>query len=67
MDFKDVNSGCWQKLKELFMDFLCSCEFSANVKISDNELRHVLWMSYENLREPGRFKGILGTAARVAK
>ncbi|MBD5172400.1 MAG: hypothetical protein HDT02_04195, partial [Bacteroidales bacterium] len=65
--FKDVKSRWWQKLKGLFMDFLRSCGFSGNMKISDNELRYVLWMSYENLREPGRFKGILGTAARAAK
>ena len=65
--FKDVRSGWWRKLKGLFMDFLRSCGFSGNVRISDNELRYVLWMSYENLREPGRFKGILGEAARVAK
>ncbi|MDE6231404.1 MAG: hypothetical protein K2M37_07275 [Muribaculaceae bacterium] len=64
--FKNVMSRWWQKLKGLFMDFLRSCGFSGNMKISDNELRYVLWMSYENLREPGRFKGILGTAARTA-
>ena len=65
--FKNVKARWWQKLKGLFMDFLRSCGFSGNRKISDNELRYVLWMSYENLRQPGRFKGILGTAARVAK
>ena len=64
--FKDIKSGWWQKLKGLFMDFLRSCGFSGNVKISDNELRYVLWMSWENLREPGRFRGLLGEAARVA-
>lgn len=65
--FKDVKSGWWQKLKGLFMDFLRSCGFSGNVKISDNELRYVLWMSWQNLKNPGAYHTLLGEAERVAK
>lgn len=65
--FKDVKSGWWQKLKGLFMDFLRSCGFSGNVKISDNELRYVLWMSWQNLKNPGAYHTFLGEAERVAK
>lgn len=36
-------------------------------RLTDNELRYVLWMSWRNLQEPGAFRGILGTAERVAK
>ena len=65
--FKDVKSGWWQKLKGLFMDFLRTCGFSGNVKISDNELRYVLWMSWQNLKNPGAYHTFLGEAERVAK
>ena len=37
------------------------------VTLSDNELRYILWRSYENLSEPGRYRSILGEAADVAK
>ena len=37
------------------------------VTLSDNELRYILWRSYENLAEPGRYRNILGEAADVAK
>ncbi len=65
--FADVRSSWWQKLKGLFMDFLRSCGFSGNVKISDNELRYVLWMSWQNLKNPGAYHTFLGEAERVAK
>ncbi|MBQ9077611.1 MAG: hypothetical protein IJY31_07220, partial [Muribaculaceae bacterium] len=35
--------------------------------LTDNELRYILWRSYENLAEPGRDRSILGEAADVAK
>lgn len=53
--FADVSSSWWKKLKGLFMDFLRSCGFSTNVRISDNELRYVLWMSWQNLKNPGAY------------
>lgn len=65
--FADVNSSWWQKLKGLFMDFLRSCGFSGNVKISVNDLRYVLWMSWQNLKNPGAYRSFLGEAERVAK
>ena len=65
--FADVNSSWWKKLKGLFMDFLRSCGFSGNVKISDNELRYVLWMSWQNLKNPGAYHTFLGEAERVEK
>lgn len=37
------------------------------VTLTDNELRYILWRSYENLAEPGRYRNILGEAADVAK
>jgi len=37
------------------------------VTLSDNELRYILWRSYENLKEPGEHRSILGEAEDVAK
>ncbi len=65
--FADIRGSWWQKLKALFMDFLRGCGFSPNVKISDNELRYVLWMSWKNIQEPGAFRSFLGMAERIAK
>ena len=39
----------------------------AGIILSDNELRYILWRSYENLAEPGRYRSILGEAADVVK
>ena len=36
-------------------------------ELSDNELRYILWRSYQNLKEPGRYRSILGEAEDVAK
>ena len=36
------------------------------VVLTDNELRYILWRSYENLAEPGRYRSILGEAKDVA-
>ncbi len=57
----------WGKIKSLFLDFLRGCGFNINIKLSDNELRYVLWMSWKNLQHPGAFKSLLGIAEKVAK
>lgn len=73
-NFNDVRnySGWWSQIKRLFLDMLEKIGFEgfrdkAGVVITDNELRYILWRSYENLAEPGRYRSILGEAADVAK
>ena len=66
-DFENTMASWWGKIKELFMTFLRNCGFSANMKLSDNELRYVLWMSWKNLQHPGAFRSLLGIAEKVAK
>ena len=66
------NSGWWSKIKRLFLDMLDKIGFEGfrdktGVVLTDNELRYILWRSYENLAEPGRYRSILGEAADVAK
>ncbi len=62
-------TGWWQKIKELFLDMLRKIGFEdfSGVTLSDNELRYILWRSYENLREPGRYRTLLDTAADTRK
>ena len=64
--------GWWTKIKSLFLDMLESIGFEgfrdkAGVVLTDNELRYILWRSYENLAEPGLYRSILGEAADVAR
>ena len=69
-NFEAANrTGWWQKIKELFLDMLHRIGFEdfSGVTLSDNELRYILWRSYENLREPGRYRSILGEAEDIAR
>lgn len=68
-DFENVNAGWWQKIKAFFLDMLHKIGFEGftGVTLSDNELRYLLWRSYENLAEPGRYRGILEEAADIVK
>lgn len=72
-DFREsqYEGGWWDKVKRLFMDFLELIGFAdfkeMGVVLTDNELRYLLWRSYANLSEPGRYRSILGEAADVAK
>ena len=64
-----LSSGWWNKIKTLFLEMLRKIGFEGfgGVTLTDNELRYILWRSYENLAEPGRFRNILGQAADIAK
>ena len=70
-DFKHIPETFWQKIKDFFLDMLHAIGFEGfartGVTLSDNELRYILWRSYENLMEPGRYRSILGEAEDVAK
>jgi hypothetical protein len=60
-------SSWWQKVKRFFVDMLAKAGVKLDAPLTDNELRYILWRSYENLAEPGRYRSILGEAADVAK
>lgn len=68
-DFENTNASWWQRIKTLFMQMLHKIGFEdfSGVPLSDNELRYLLWRSYENLAKPGRYRSILGEAEDVAK
>lgn len=68
-EFENINASWWQQIKDFFLNMLHKIGFEdfRGVTLSDNELRYILWRSYENLAEPGRYRSILGEAADVAK
>ena len=67
-EFENINASWWQQI-DFFLNMLHKIGFEdfRGVTLSDNELRYILWRSYENLAEPGRYRNILGEAADVAK
>lgn len=68
MNFENTNASWWNKIKSLFLDMLHKIGFDgfSGVTLTDNELRYILWRSYENLAEPGHYRSIIGEAADVA-
>ena len=68
-EFENINASWWRQIKDFFLNMLHKIGFEdfRGVTLSDNELRYILWRSYENLAEPGRYRSILGEAADVAK
>ena len=65
-------NGWFNRIKGLFIDMLEKIGFkgfrdSSGVVLTDNELRYILWRSYQNMTEPGRHRSILGEAADIAK
>ena len=68
-DFERVHHSIWNKIKSLFLKMLHSIGFEgwSATELSDNELRYLLWRSYENMKEPGRYRSILGEAEDIAK
>ena len=61
------SSGLWQRIKDFFMDLLTKAGVRLNEALTDNELRYILWRSYENLAEPGRYRSIIGEVRDIAK
>ena len=61
-------SSWWQKVKDFFADMLSKLGFKdfRGVTLTDNELRYILWRSYENLSSK-RHEGVFGQAADIAK
>ena len=68
-EFENTNASWWRQIKDFFLNMLHKIGFEdfRGVTLTDNELRYILWRSYENLAEPGKYRSILGEAADVAK
>lgn len=60
-------NGWWQRIKQFFFEMLDKLGFSdfRGVTLTDNELRYILWRSYENLKE-GKHSNLFGETADIA-
>ncbi|WP_288679523.1 LPD38 domain-containing protein [uncultured Bacteroides sp.] len=60
-------NGWWQRIKQFFFEMLDKLGFFdfRGVTLTDNELRYILWRSYENLKE-GKHSNLFGEAADIA-
>ncbi|MDE5980513.1 MAG: hypothetical protein K2G61_00925, partial [Bacteroidaceae bacterium] len=60
-------TGWWQRIKRFFSDMLDKLGFPnlRGVTLSDNELRYILWRSYENLKDGNR-NSLFNEAADIA-
>ena len=68
-DFTPGERSIWQKLKELVLraidKFLMTLHLPKSIKLGDNELRYILWRSYQNLKR-GK-ENVIQTAQDVVK
>lgn len=68
-EFENIGASWWKQIRFFFLEMLHKIGFDnfRDVTLTDNELRYILWRSYENLTEPGGYRSIWGEAADVAK
>lgn len=59
------NTGWWDKIKQFFVEMLTKAGVKLDIKLTDNELRYILWRSYKNLVEPGSVRTFAGVAEDV--
>lgn len=46
-----ADRSLWEKIKDAFLDMLRKAGISLGFKLSDNDLRYILWRSYKNLEQ----------------
>ena len=69
-DFENATkTGWWEKIKEYFFKMLrdLGIEDFGGITLTDNELRYVLWRSYQNLVNPGMYNNVFTQAKDIAK
>ena len=59
--------GIWDKIKELFKALISRIGVKLKEKLTDNDLRYMLWRSYNNLKDGGKGKTMLQEAEDAAK
>lgn len=64
---KAYKQGWWTKIKSMFLNMLHSIGLAdyGGAVLTDNELRYILWRSYENLAEPGMYRNPFRVAEDV--
>ena len=48
-----MQQGWWGRIKQFFLRMLAKVSQFMDIRLSDNELRYILWRSYDNLVNPG--------------
>lgn len=62
--FEDKNErSLWQKVKDFLVDMLRKAGVKLGFRLSDNELRYILWKSYQNLSD----NNVIDVARDIAK
>lgn len=67
-NFEDaVNTSWWQKIKDLFINMLRKLGLNdfRGETLTDNELRYILWRSYQNLIDPNAYRNPFAVAEDV--
>ena len=64
-DVTDMNNW-WGKVKTFFLRMLAKAGVQLNVELTDNELKYILWRSYQNLSNPGRYRSVIDEVKDVA-
>ena len=63
-NFEHVKPSVWQRIKQFFGEMLSAVGLH-RAEVTDNDLRYILWRSYENLKKGGK-RGIFDVAEDVA-
>ena len=63
-NFEHVKPSVWQRIKQFFGEMLSAVGLH-HAELTDNDLRYILWRSYENLKKGGK-RGIFDVAEDVA-
>lgn len=64
-----TQQGWWRAIKNMFFDMVRRIGLSGYFSdyVTDNELRYILWRSYKNLEEPGRYTNVFRQAEDISK
>ena len=63
-NFEHVKPSVWQRIKQFFGEMLSAVGLH-RAEVTDNDLRYILWRSYENLKKGGK-RGVFDVAEDVA-
>ena len=65
-DFEHASEyGWWRKIKQFFLKMLADAGLVMSTPLSDNDLRYLLWRSYDNLLHPDSRRSLFDKAREV--
>ena len=65
--FEKMDPTLWERIKSGFVNMLAKVGIKLDYEMNDNELRYILWRSYQNLANPGEYKNVVERIKDVAK